>query len=849
MHIIRFTPEELEQRKQEQARAVAVAVTVAANPLLAELQDKAAQVARQAIDAARLAGGIVISATVGEITHRKDSGWLRANIDSGGFTAISGTPYNCIKVEKGMKIEATGIVDMWRDRKQLSFNPSGLLICERSYCEDPFMRAVTRACKSFTQTRLQTLETVLGKEWVSLILKDPWIEKRNEAERALINEHGAKWRQLAAAKQLEIFYKWPELLNNSAFERWPTETKQGVIAVAEAINSLTPARLDMLKINYPVIHNGVINRIVAPEPIDAMVFVRQRKFSFAQADDLNRLNGDNFKPSIPRIIGAIWDPLASGEDDGNSALPVAEIIERARLQYGYPVKDISEAINLAKSYSKIETQGDFDHSLLTLGNDKSESLSFAENARTEKGILYHVKEHMTDRFSIEHEYNNKLDDTQNKAVQMALNSGISIITGGPGTGKTAICSEIAEFLNTKNIIGLAIAARAARNLKDKTGIESMTIARYIAMSANGSAPAANTLIIDEASMVGSKGMSQILHYAADAETKRIILVGDKDQLPPIDWGCPFADLIEANQLPITRLETNHRTGEGSGIAVLASDIRNKRPLQPYYGDVVFSNVAEDKIADKVLSEYTALVKRGMKPSDIGLITPYTKKQYLYSTDRLNDKIRGILFPKQALNKPYVGDLVIGTKNHRKSKDVKGLSMKREHEFMNGQRGIVIEATTQVLGIQFDGNNDIEYFEPSELELNGLPKYVAYGYASTIHKSQGGEYQHVIAVVPRNLAFTFGKPGLYTAVTRARQTLTIMGALEELPAIIEREDVRRCTALKSLLGLPLINPRQLKPELKPVVIDFKAFRALANKALAGDSEDLSEDDLATYRDRG
>jgi hypothetical protein len=168
MHIVRLTPEELEQRKQEQVRAVTVALTVATNPILTELQDKAAQVARQAIDAARLAGGIVISTTVGEITHRKDSGWLRANIDSDGFTAISGTPYNCIRLEKGMKIEATGVVDMWRDRKQLSFSPSGLLICERSYCEDPFMRAVNRACNSFTQTRLLTLETVLGKEWVSL---------------------------------------------------------------------------------------------------------------------------------------------------------------------------------------------------------------------------------------------------------------------------------------------------------------------------------------------------------------------------------------------------------------------------------------------------------------------------------------------------------------------------------------------------------------------------------------------------------------------------------------------------------------------------------------------------------
>jgi RecD/TraA family predicted helicase len=847
MRIIRLSAEEVARRERVQDKPTI------ANPL-AELQDRAAQVARETIDAARLAGGIVISATVGEVTHRKDSGWLRANIDSNGFTGISGTPYNCIKLEKGMKIEATGIVDTWRDRKQLSFSPSGLLIVERSYCEDPFMRAVQRACKSFTQTGLQTLETVLGKEWVKLILNDPWIDGRNEAERILIKEHGSKWRQRATAKELEIFYKWPELLNNSAFERWPIETKQGTVAVAEAIKLLTPAKLDMLRINYPVIHNGAINRIIAPEPIDAMVFVRQRKLSFQQADDLNRLAGGHFKPSIPRVIGTVWEALASGEDDGNSALRVEEIIERARLQYGYPVQDISAAINQAKAYTKIETQEDFDHALITLGEDKTESLAFAENARTEKGILYHVNERMTDKFSIEHKHNRKLDDTQNRAVQMALNNGISVITGGPGTGKTTICSEIAECLNVKNILGLAIAARAARNLKDKTGIESMTIARYIAMAANGSLPGANTLIIDEASMVGSKSMSQILHYAAEAETQRIILVGDKDQLPPIDWGSPFADLIEANLLPVTRLETNHRTGEGSGIALLASDIRNKRPLKPYYGDVVFSNVIEDKIADKVLSEYAGLIKRGMKAKDIGLITPYTKKQYGYSTDKLNAKIRGILFPRKGLERPYVGDLIIGTKNHRKSKDAKGFMLKRQHEFINGQRGEVIGANAQILAIKFDGNNDIEYFEPSELELNGLPKYVAYGYATTIHKSQGGEYQHVIAVVPKNLSYTFGKPGLYTAVTRARQTLTIMGALDELPDIISREDDRRCTALKSLLGLPLINPPELKADLKPElkaksVIDFAAFRTLANKALAGDGDELSEDDLETFRDRG
>jgi hypothetical protein len=701
---------------------------------------------------------------------------------------------------------------------------------------------------------LETLAAVLGEGWIKIILNDPWIKARERAMAYLIAEYGSKWRQLASGKELEVFYKWPIALNHVAFERWPVETKQGTVAVAEAINSLNPAKLDMLKINSPVIHNGVINKVVAPEPIDAMVFVRQRRLSFMQADDLNRLAGDTFKASIPRIIGAVWDALASGEDDGNSALPVAEIIERARLQYGYPVKDINDAINQAKTYSKIETQGEFDHALITIGRDRTESLAFAENVRTERGILFHVKERMTDIFSITHTHINWLDDTQNNAVQMALNNGISIITGGPGTGKTTICSEIAKSLNSGNILGLAIAARAARNLTDKTGIESMTIARYIALAINGFLPAADTLIIDEASMVGSKNMSQILYYSAEAETKRIILVGDKDQLPPIDWGCPFADLIEANELAITRLETNHRVGVGSGIAVLASDIRNKGPLKPYYGDVVFSNVAEDKIADKILSEYGALIKCGMKASDIGLITPYTRKQYGYSTDKLNDKIRGILFPKQALNKPYVGDLIIGTKNHRKSKGAKGFGMKREHDFLNGQRGVVIEATTQVLAIQFDGNNDIEYFEPSELELNGLHKYVAYGYATTIHKSQGGEYQHVIAVVPKNLAFTFGKPGLYTAVTRAKQTLTIMGALDELPNIIEREDIRRCTALKSLLGLPLINAPELKRELKPElkargIIDLEAkFKTMAEKLASGASDPPDDGELEAI-DRG
>src|ERR1700727_509861 len=114
-----MTPEVIAQIKQERAR----------REMLNQLSetDRALYIVREAIGAAKAAGDIVVSATIGEITHRKDSGWLRANIDSNGFTAISGIPYNVVKLEKGMKVEVTGSEEMWRGRKQLRFTPSGQL--------------------------------------------------------------------------------------------------------------------------------------------------------------------------------------------------------------------------------------------------------------------------------------------------------------------------------------------------------------------------------------------------------------------------------------------------------------------------------------------------------------------------------------------------------------------------------------------------------------------------------------------------------------------------------------------------------------------------------------------------
>ena len=451
------------------------------------------------------------------------------------------------------------------------------------------------------------------------------------------------------------------------------------------------------------------------------------------------------------------------------------MIERTRLQYDYPPEEIEAAIKRALNISYFKTQEGFNHSLATVGKAETKTLAFTENENIEKGILQAVKSRASDTIGnggstgpIIYDNDKGLHELQNNAVRMALTHGVSIITGGPGTGKTTICTKIGERL--KNVLGVAIAARAARNFTDKTQIDSMTIAAYLHRAREGHTPCPDTLIIDEASMVGSKDMAAILQYSAGAGTERLIMVGDKDQLPPIDWGCPFADLIEANILPVTKLQKIYRTAEGGGIALLASHVRDRALLQAYYQDVVFSNVDETSIAERAIAEYAHLLRRGLQCEDIGLITPYVADHYLYAADKLNAMVRKLrgLDP----DRPTVGDLVIGTKNHRKPYDA--------HEFMNGQRGIVAKPGDCTLAIQFEGEEQPEYFDASELELNGLPKYVSYGYATTIHKSQGGEYAHVIAIVPKNIAYTFGKPAIYTAFTRARQSLTIMGALDWLP---------------------------------------------------------------------
>ena len=150
--------------------------------MLTPMQEKARQMAARTIAKARENGDIVLETTIGDVTHR-NNGWIRARIENSGFSAIVGMPYECIKVEKGSKVIVTGTINDRYAMRSLDFNPSGLMLADRPYCNDPKLRAVQRACKSFTANKVDTLQWEFGERWIEIILNDPWITERGKRQR------------------------------------------------------------------------------------------------------------------------------------------------------------------------------------------------------------------------------------------------------------------------------------------------------------------------------------------------------------------------------------------------------------------------------------------------------------------------------------------------------------------------------------------------------------------------------------------------------------------------------------------------------------------------------------------
>lgn len=413
---------------------------------------------------------------------------------------------------------------------------------------------------------------------------------------------------------------------------------------------------------------------------------------------------------------------------------------------------------------------------------------------------------------IEKDIGTVLDEMQKKAVQEAANHGLFVLTGGPGTGKTTTINAIIRYFEGEGAeIRLAApTGRAAKRMTEATGYEAQTIHRLLELTGmpdeeregqavhferNAQNPLeADVVIIDEMSMVDISLMHSLL-LAITAGT-RLILVGDENQLPSVGPGNVLRDIIRSKAFPVVELTKIFRQAFESDIVVNAHKINRGEP-------VTVDNKSRDFFflkrydADIIIRVVIALIQEKLpryvdaRPFDIQVLTPMRKG--LLGVERLNAILQRYLNPADGRKKEKEcgshlfreGDKVMQVKNNYQLEwEVRGrygIPVDKGVGVFNGDTGILKELNefAEMATVEFEDGRIAEYSykQLEELEL---------AYAVTIHKSQGSEYPAVVLPLLSGPQMLMNRNLLYTAVTRARKCVTVVGSEAVFAEMIKNE---------------------------------------------------------------
>ncbi len=389
----------------------------------------------------------------------------------------------------------------------------------------------------------------------------------------------------------------------------------------------------------------------------------------------------------------------------------------------------------------------------------------------------------------ESKLNVTLAPEQREAVKSALTHGVSIITGGPGTGKTMIQKAFLDIYHKNNpnaeICCCAPTGRAARRMEQSTGYPASTIHKALCLMAgedgNYGEPEklnADLVLVDEVSMLDLYLANHLFTSLKDG--CQIVLVGDTDQLPSVGPGAVLSEMIACGQIPVVRLDKVFRQSTGSLIATNAKLIRHGTTTLEYGDDFKFihsPDMAEsaDKITQLYLQEIT---KHGV--DNVALLTPYRQRGET-GVNSLNERLRDIVNPPS----PTKNEVTYGKKLFRKGDKV--MQIKNKEDVNNGDIGYITDIYTYAgettVYINFGDGKHKEY-DSSELDILDL------GYASTIHKSQGDEYKSVILNLQCAHYIMLTRPLVYTAITRGKNSVTIIGEKRALGIAIGKTDTEK-----------------------------------------------------------
>ena len=417
---------------------------------------------------------------------------------------------------------------------------------------------------------------------------------------------------------------------------------------------------------------------------------------------------------------------------------------------------------------------------------------------------------------IEKETGTVLDEMQKKAVTEAASHGLFVLTGGPGTGKTTTINAIIRFFEGEGA-DLRLAAptgRAAKRMTEATGYEAQTIHRLLELSGmpdeekegqpvhferNAENPLeTDVIIIDEMSMVDIHLMHSLL-MAVTAGT-RLILVGDENQLPSVGPGNVLRDIIRSQQFSVVELKKIFRQASESDIVVNAHKINQGEQVTINYKSRDFFFLKRYD-ADMIIRVVIALIQEKLpryveaRPFDIQVLTPMRKG--LLGVERLNGILQHYLNPpspdkkekEQRLGLFREGDKVMQIRNNYQMEwEIRGrygIPVDKGIGVFNGDTGIlkVINEFAETAEVEFEDGRVAEYSfkQLEELEL---------AYAITIHKSQGSEYPAVVIPLLSGPKMLLNRNLLYTAVTRARKCVTIVGSEETFREMINNEKQQR-----------------------------------------------------------
>lgn len=515
-----------------------------------------------------------------------------------------------------------------------------------------------------------------------------------------------------------------------------------------------------------------LDKILSWDPYDMVENVW--KLSFFTADKIGKyLNIESDDPR--RIRGAILTAIKIYAEEGNMFATKSQTLKTASRITGMPEEKIIPQLEYLKTEGRIVES--LDGFYLPVYYKAEE-----EAARKLMELISQEKEKEIDYIIPDRDISgNLLSEAQRQAISTVTKNNVTIITGGPGTGKTTTVKGIISlFMGLgKKVIMVAPTGRAAKRMSELTGEEAKTIHRLLGYSMDKGYRNkhfdADLLIIDEASMLEQVLFNHLLQ--ALKKDVKVVLVGDTDQLPAIGAGNVLQDMIDSGTIPVINLRENFRQKEGSAIAGNAASIKEgelpvKEPNEEF---IIIEEENYKKLHDRLISLVGEEVPSytGLDPKDLQVVTP--QQEGPLGAKKLNIELQEKLNPtapelKRGLKRFRLGDRVMQTTNS----STRGI--------YNGETGWVssIDPESKNLTVTFRDGKTSKY-DVKEL------KELSLAYATTVHKLQGSETDYMIMLVTTAHKPMLYRNLIYTGVSRAKKLCVILGEEKALKTAVTTKD--------------------------------------------------------------